>query len=121
MNRSLEILRRVLVFIVWMFGSSVCFLLFGLSLYALMMIVGVYRYEGDVPYSPMLGFFVAGVINFGLTFLLHYAINWVFQKDYPNLKLWFRSKIRGKIIICGFLVIGFAAFTWILGGGNIGW
>ena len=46
-----------------------------------MMIVGVYRYEGDALFANV-SFFVAGVINFGLTFLLHYAINWVFQKDY---------------------------------------
>tara|TARA_B100000927_G_C16212601_1_gene368154 strand:- start:137 stop:499 length:363 start_codon:yes stop_codon:yes gene_type:complete len=112
----MEILRRALVFILWIFGSSVCFLLFGISLYALLMIFGIYRYEGDAPYPHMLGFFIAGVINFGLTFLLHYAINWVFQKDYPNLKLWFRSNKRIKIIICGFLVIGLFALTWIFSG-----
>jgi len=120
-NRSLEILRRTLVFILWVFGSSLIFLLFGLSIYALLMTAGVYSTEGDAPYPQMLGFFIAGVITFGLTFLLHFAINWVFQKDYPNLKLWFRSNRRGKIIIFGFLVIGFVAFIWLVGGGHTSW
>ena len=121
MNRILEILRRTLVFVLWVFGSSLSFLLFGLSLYALLMIVGVYSKEGDAPFTQILGFFIAGVITFGLTFLLHFAINWVFQEDYPKLKLWFRSNIRGKIIMCGFLVIGFAAFIWLVGSGRTPW
>ena len=80
MEKGIEIVRRTLVFCLWICGVGIGIFLVGLGIWCLidMLFIGAGNYDGWwVPFVMAL----CGVIALVVTFLLHVMINWIFQVD----------------------------------------
>ena len=81
MDKSLELLRRLLVVILWICGAGTCVILVGLGLWVLidMLFIKAGNYDGEwwLPIVMPL----CGIIALVVAFALHIAINWIFQKN----------------------------------------
>ena len=80
MDKSFELLRRLLVVCLWICGGGFSIFLIVATLWLLGAVLGLYDVGGEDSWKVIIGFPVLAVVTFGITFALHIAINWIFQK-----------------------------------------
>jgi len=81
MDKSFELLRRLLVIILWICGGGFSIFLIVASVFMLGSVLGLYDAGlAEDAWKGIIGFPVLAVVTFGITFALHIAINWIFQK-----------------------------------------
>ena len=80
MNKILELLRRLLVIILWICGGGLSVFLIVATLFMLGSVLGLYDGGlGKDAWKAIIGFPFLAVVTAGITFVLHLAINWIFQ------------------------------------------
>ena len=78
MEKGIEIVRRTLVFCLWICGAGIGITLVGLGIWGLISILFM-GMDGKWYWALVMA--LCGVITFVVTFLLHVMINWIFQVD----------------------------------------
>ncbi|BAQ84565.1 hypothetical protein [uncultured Mediterranean phage uvMED] len=82
MEKGIEIVRRLLLFCLWLSGGGFCVFCIFTTLFMLGGWLGIYDAGvGEDAWKAILLFPVLAVVSFVVTFLLHVAVNWIFQKD----------------------------------------
>ena len=79
MEKGIEIVRRTLVFCLWICGVGISLFFFLIAIVGLLDMVGLF--DSDIEWWMVILSVFLGIVAFGLTFLLHVMINWIFQVD----------------------------------------
>lgn len=80
MNKGLETIRRTLVICLWVTGGCLSLICAIATLFSLLCSIGLIEVTMEASWGLTALYLFLAVIIFGLTFLLHVAINWIFQK-----------------------------------------
>lgn len=80
MNKVIEMIRRLIVVCLWIFGGCYGIVCIGLGGYAFLALIGLVVNKDFPEWWWVFVFPLTGLVIFAITYVVHKIINWIFQK-----------------------------------------